>query len=170
MESDGLLDESSMQELSNQSTDQEFTRPSTSTTPSTGSKRSLGSRSNVSNKKVLQLVADRLKRNDATEGKHASFGKHVAEELNNMPPEIIPFVKKNINDAIFEGQMKSLNRTSSIITHSPQGKFWTTQSPQGQFSTTQSRRGQFSTINYTPTETSSENYTAADYFSQFSNK
>lgn len=66
---------------------------------------------------MLQLVADRLKKtNEKKEGKHDSFGKHVADELTNIPPEMVPYVKKIINMAIFEGYMKTLTSTSSIVT------------------------------------------------------
>lgn len=65
------------------------------------------------NKRVLELVAKRL---EAGEGHYDAFGKYVAQELTNMSPEMVPFVKKIINDAIFEGHMKVLNRTSRIST------------------------------------------------------
>lgn len=125
--------------------DQTFPRPSNRTTPSTGKKRPLGSFKNVTNKKVLELVADRLAKNDATkEEMHTSFGKRVAEELNNMTPEIIPFVKKIINDAIFEGQMKSLNITFAIITQPVQQVLWSAQPQRGKLSTINSTQGQLS--------------------------
>lgn len=45
-----------------------------------------------------------------------AFGAYVCEELRKLNLEMIPFVKKLINEAIFEGQMESLNRTSRIVT------------------------------------------------------
>lgn len=76
-----------------------------------GSKRPVSYSSQPTNKRVLQLVAKRLEKG---EGKYVAFGNHITQELSNMPPEMVPFVQKIINDAIFEGHMKTLNRTSRI--------------------------------------------------------
>lgn len=62
------------------------------------------------NKRVLELVAKRL---EAGEGHYDAFGKYVAQELTNMSPEMVPFVKKIINDYI---RRTLLNRTSRIST------------------------------------------------------
>lgn len=79
-------------------------------------KRPVSRKEDVSNKKVLQLVAQRLQKEDVKPGQHDNFGKHIADELNNMSPEMLPHVKKIINMAIYEGQMKTLNSMSSIVT------------------------------------------------------
>lgn len=105
----------------------------------------------ISNKKPLRLLTDKLTKNKATtEGEYATFGSYVAAELRNMPSEMIPFVKKIINDAIFEGHMKSLNKTSSIKTDAiEQGPCWP---PQQLYETgsTQPQRN-FLKNEYTPT-------------------
>ncbi|XP_050313676.1 uncharacterized protein LOC126748466 [Anthonomus grandis grandis] len=78
---------------SQSSSESQSTRPSPSPTgSSSGFKRPSSNTKQdevvSSNKKVLQLVADRLKKSDGIVlGKHDSFGKHVADELNNMPLE-----------------------------------------------------------------------------------
>lgn len=87
-----------------------------------GSKQSAGSNKKEvpSNKKVLQLVAEMLKKtDDILVGKHDLFGKHVADELNNMLPEIVAYVKKIINLAVLERHFENfecifINR--SIVT------------------------------------------------------
>lgn len=61
-------------------------------------------------------MAERLRNNDVQPRRNDNFGKHVADELNNMSPDMLLYVKKLINMAIFEGQMKSLNASSSIVT------------------------------------------------------
>lgn len=42
------------------------------------------------------------------------FGSYVASELKQMSEDMVPFVKKLINEAIFEGHMGSLNRFSRV--------------------------------------------------------
>lgn len=179
---DGLDDECSVQGQSIQS-DHDFSRPTPSPSPgSSGSKRSAGNgkKDLISNKKVLQLVAERLRKTDDVKvGQHDSFGKHVADELNNMTPEMVPYVKKIINLAIFEGHMKTLNMSSAIVTQQvsglfpsvqpPQNHFSILQPPQDNFSSAQPMQGQYH-VNIVPPETQADHASATQYFSQFCDK
>ncbi|CAH1109053.1 unnamed protein product [Psylliodes chrysocephalus] len=89
--------------------------PTNTKSSGTQVKRPCSSFTNVTNKKVLQLVADPLTKNDNTKDDMCTaFGNHIAAELSNMAPEMLPYVKKIIKDAIFEGQMRSLNKTAII--------------------------------------------------------
>jgi hypothetical protein len=45
-----------------------------------------------------------------------TFGKHIAKELLALPEEMLKYWKKIINNAIFEAQIGTLNRTSQIVT------------------------------------------------------
>lgn len=47
---------------------------------------------------------------------HDDFGEYVAEKLRSMQPTMIPLCQKLINDAIFYGELGSLNITSKIET------------------------------------------------------
>lgn len=68
---------------------------------------------------VLNLVATKLQ---SSEGKFSAYGKHVAQELESLPNEMAMFCRRVINEAIFEAQMGTLNRTSRVVTdpHYPQ--------------------------------------------------
>jgi hypothetical protein len=74
---------------------------------------------------VLNLVALKLQSQEE-HNKCSTFGKHIAEELSAQPEEMLKYCKKIINDAIFEAQMGTLNRTSRIVTdavHPPHQTF-----------------------------------------------
>lgn len=73
-----------------------------------------------SNERILQLISEQLGESDDKTEQHNNFAKHLATELNGVPAEMIHFVKRIINLAIFEGYMKNLNADSSIITPKPQ--------------------------------------------------
>ncbi|KAG8232189.1 hypothetical protein J437_LFUL011416 [Ladona fulva] len=60
---------------------------------------------------VQNLAPTRLE-----EGKFFMFGKHIAQELQALPYEMALYCKKVINEAIFEAQMGTLNRSSRIVT------------------------------------------------------
>jgi hypothetical protein len=68
---------------------------------------------------VLNLVATKLQ---SSEGKFSACGKHVAQELESLPNKMAMFCRRIFNEAIFEAQMGTLNRTSRVVTdpHYPQ--------------------------------------------------
>lgn len=45
---------------------------------------------------------------------HDMFGAYIEKKLGSIP--MVPFVQKIINDAIFLGEMQSLNLSSRIVT------------------------------------------------------
>lgn len=47
---------------------------------------------------------------------HDAFGEYIAEKLRSLPPPMIPFCQKIINDAIFGAEVQNLNITSRIVT------------------------------------------------------
>ncbi|KAG8229776.1 hypothetical protein J437_LFUL005857 [Ladona fulva] len=63
----------------------------------------------------LNLTAGRLEEANE-EGKFSIYGKHIALELENLPNEMALYCKKVINEAIFEAQMGTLNRSSRVVT------------------------------------------------------
>jgi hypothetical protein len=67
----------------------------------------------------LNLVATKLQ---SSEGKFSAYDKHFAQELESLPNEMAMFCRRVINEAIFEAQMGTLNRTSRVVTdpHYPQ--------------------------------------------------
>ncbi|XP_014287052.1 uncharacterized protein [Halyomorpha halys] len=102
---------------SNQSSEYEYSRTCPTVSDAMkGTKRS-ASEEDLSKSKAMQSVTENLRRNDDSKiDRNEIFGKYVADELNNMPLEMVPHVKKIINLAIFEGNMKTLNATSAIKT------------------------------------------------------
>ena len=63
---------------------------------------------------VLDLVAKKLQ--SSTEGKFSAYAKYIAQELETLPKDMAMYCQRVINEAIFEAQMGSLNRTSRVIT------------------------------------------------------
>jgi len=63
---------------------------------------------------VLDLVAKKLQ--SSSEGKFSAYAKYIAQELETFPKEMAMYCQRVINEAIFEAQMGSLNRTSRVIT------------------------------------------------------
>jgi hypothetical protein len=92
---------------------------------------------------VLDLVAK--KQQSSIEGKFSSYTKYIAHELETLPKEMTMYYQRVINEAIFEAQMVSLNRTSRLITEPlysipPQQL---TDQPTSHSSTVESSVGQF---------------------------
>lgn len=48
---------------------------------------------------------------------HDAYGEHVAEKLRSLPPSMVPFCQKLINEAIFQAEFGQLNFTSKIVTY-----------------------------------------------------
>lgn len=118
---------------------------------------------------MLQLVVERLKKTDDVKvGQHDSFGKHVADELNSMAPEMVPYVKKLINLAIFEGHMRTLNVSSSIVTQQSQSVHHFSMPPQDNYSSAQATQGLYQ-ASIAPPEMQTDP-SARQYFSQFCDK
>jgi hypothetical protein len=63
---------------------------------------------------VLDLIAKKLQ--SSNEGKFSAYAKYIAQKLETLPKEIAIYCQGVINEAIFEAQMGSLNRTSRVIT------------------------------------------------------
>ena len=92
---------------------------------------------------VLDLVAKKLQ--SSSEGKFSAYAKYIAQELETLPKEMTMYCQRVINEASFEAQMGSLNRTSRVITEPlysipPQQL---TDQPTSHFSTVESSAGQF---------------------------
>ncbi|XP_068083461.1 uncharacterized protein [Anabrus simplex] len=87
--------------------------PSAPFSASSSSRRSKRSKNPDPADEVLQIVAKKLKSQE--EGKYMTFGRHIAEELAALDDNMATFCKKVINDAIFEAQMGTLNRTSTVV-------------------------------------------------------
>ena len=92
---------------------------------------------------VLDLIAK--KQQSSSEGKFSACTKYIAHELETLPKEMAMYYQRAINEAIFEAQMGSLNRTSRLITEPlysipPQQL---TEKPTSHFSTVESSTGQF---------------------------
>ena len=93
---------------------------------------------------VLDLVAKKLQ--SSTEGKFSAYAKYIAQELETLPKDMAVYCQRVINEAIFEAQMGSLNRTSRVITeplYSIPPQQLTDQPTTSHFSTMQSSTGQF---------------------------
>jgi len=92
---------------------------------------------------VLDLVAKKLQ--CSSEGKFSAYAKYIAQELETLPKEMTMYCQRVINEAIFEAQMCSLNRTSRVMTELlysiPPQQF--TDQPTSHFSTVESCDGQF---------------------------
>lgn len=71
-----------------------------------------GNVTRVSSGKVLQLVADQLHIWQRHCRRTEQYNYYITEELTLE----IQFVQKIINDAIFQGQFKSLNKTPHKVT------------------------------------------------------
>lgn len=61
---------------------------------------------------VLNLVASRL---ESPSANHALIN-HIQEELQLVPPEMMPIVKKLFSEVLMKAQTKSLNTNSIIYT------------------------------------------------------
>ncbi|XP_069675786.1 uncharacterized protein [Periplaneta americana] len=87
---------------------------STSAQPSTTSKKKRRDRC----EKVLDIIADCLQSNtpasSETAGRYASYGKHIAQELQELPPNMAIYCKKIINDAIYHAQLGNLTANCTI--------------------------------------------------------
>jgi len=93
---------------------------------------------------VLDLVAKKLQ--SSSEGKFSAYAKYIAQELETLPKEMAMYCQRVINEAIFEAQMGSLNRTSRVITeplYSIPPQQLTDQPTTSHFSTVESSAGQF---------------------------
>jgi hypothetical protein len=93
---------------------------------------------------VLYLVAKKLQ--SSSEGKFSAYAKYIAQELETLPKEIAMYCQRTINEAIFEAQMSSLNRTLCVVTepfYSIPPQQLTEQPPASRFSTVESSAGQF---------------------------
>jgi hypothetical protein len=94
--------------------------------------------------KVLDLVAKKLQ--SSKEGKFSAYAKYIAQELETLPKEMAMYCQRVINEAIFEAQMGSLNRTSRVITeplYSIPPQQLTDQLTTSHISTVESSAGQF---------------------------
>lgn len=60
----------------------------------------------------MGIVADTLQ----NQGKYTAYGKHVAEELQELPTKMAIYCKRMINEAIFQAQLGNLTENSKIIT------------------------------------------------------
>jgi predicted S18 family serine protease len=93
---------------------------------------------------VLDLVAKKLQ--SSSEGKFSAYATYIVQELETLPKEMAMYCQRAINEAIFEAQMGSLNRTSRVITeplYSIPPQQLTDQSTTSHFSTVESFAGQF---------------------------
>lgn len=69
---------------------------------------------------VLDVIAESLQSNarvQVTEsvGRHVSYGKHIAEELEELPQKMAIYCKKLINEAIYHAQLGNLTPHSTVI-------------------------------------------------------
>jgi predicted S18 family serine protease len=93
---------------------------------------------------VLDLVAKKLQ--SSSEGKFSAYAKYIAQELETLSKEMAMYCQRDINEAIFEAQMGSLNKTSRVITeplYSTPPQQLTDQPMTSHFSTVESSAGQF---------------------------
>jgi hypothetical protein len=93
---------------------------------------------------VLDLLAKKLQ--SSSEGKFSAYAKYIAQESETLPKEMAIYCQRVINEAIFEAQMGSLNRTSRVVTdpfYSIPPQQLTDQPPASHFSTVESFAGQF---------------------------
>jgi len=93
---------------------------------------------------VLDLVAKKLQSSNG--GKFSVYAKYIAQELETLPNEIAIYCQRVINEAIFEAQMGSINRTLRVITeplYSIPPQKLTDQPTTSHFSTVESSAGQF---------------------------
>ena len=93
---------------------------------------------------VLNLDAKKLQ--SSSEGKFSAYAKYFVQELETLPKEAAMYCQRVINEAIFEAQMGSLNRMSSVITeplYSIPPQQLTDQPTTSHFSTVESSAGQF---------------------------
>lgn len=93
---------------------------------------------------VLDLVAKKLQ--SSSEGKFSAYAKYIAQELETLPKDMAMYCQRVINEAIFEAQMGSLNRTSRVITeplYSIPPQQLTDQPTTSHFSSVESSAGQF---------------------------
>ena len=76
----------------------------------------------------------------------SAYAKYIAQELETLPKEMAMYCQRVINEAIFEAQMGSLNRTSRVVTeplYSIPPQQVTDQPPTSHFSAVESSTGQF---------------------------
>ncbi|XP_067005183.2 uncharacterized protein [Anabrus simplex] len=93
---------------------EEVISPSVPSSASSTSRRPKRSKNPDPTDELLQIVAKKLKSQE--EGKYVTFGRHIAEELAALDDNMATFCKKVNNDVIFEAQMGTLNRTSTVVT------------------------------------------------------
>lgn len=79
-----------------------------------------GTRVSTTNGRAMGTAAEREPTIHREPSRYEAFGRHIAQELANMSSEMVPFVQKVINEAIFNGQIKALNNTSRVLTHGEQ--------------------------------------------------
>ena len=93
---------------------------------------------------VLDLVVKKLQ--SSSEGKLSAYAKYIVQELETLPKEMAMYCQRVSNEAIFEAQIGSLNRTSHVITeplYSIPLQQLTDQPTTSHFSTVESSTGQF---------------------------
>jgi hypothetical protein len=118
----------------------DFSLPGESSTRQSIRKKNKGDRCD----EVLDLVAMKLQ--SSSEGKFSAYAKHIEQLLETPLKEMAMYCQRVINEAIFEAQMASLNRTSRVITeplHSIPTQQLTDQPTTSHFSTVESSAGQF---------------------------
>uniref|UniRef100_A0A182SV03 Uncharacterized protein n=1 Tax=Anopheles maculatus TaxID=74869 RepID=A0A182SV03_9DIPT len=82
-----------------------------------GVKRASDRNDKALKRRVLNLVASRLESPSANN----ALVNHIQEELQLVPPEMMPIVKKLFSEVLMQAQTKSLN-THSII-YTPEQQF-----------------------------------------------
>ena len=93
---------------------------------------------------VLDLVANKLQ--SSSEGRFSAHARHTAQELETLRKEMAVYCQRVINEAIFDDQTGSLNRTSRVITqphYSVPPQQLTDQPTISHFSTVESSAGIF---------------------------
>jgi len=79
-------------------------------------------------------------------GNFSTYAKYIVQGLETLPKEMAMYCQKVINEAIFEAQMGSLNRTSRVMTeplYAIPPQQLTDQPTTSHFSTVESSAGQF---------------------------
>ena len=98
-----------------QPTTQNISQPKSRTT-SIGSKR----RKKKSSDKCLKVIPKSLRSDVVTVqqehvGRYSSYGKHIAQELEELSPNMAIYCKKIINEAIYQAELRNLTSESRVV-------------------------------------------------------
>nr|CAH7755426.1 unnamed protein product [Callosobruchus chinensis] len=64
---------------------------------------------------VLEVIAESLQSKAAVVGRYDAYGKHIGQELEELPPQMAIHCKRLINEVIYQAQAGALTAQSKIV-------------------------------------------------------